>query len=215
MFDGQGSILLSGFDLVHRVGLDPAADRLLANLVSYMSTNEGHETHPLIEQPIRWGNYPTERGVVCGSLNGLLVNAEWIPAPRGPKSKRLPSNTGSWNMLPGEQFVPQGRNPFGAFGYSTASSLKDGHSDSETGEGFFWVRVPEGKRFLITTVKNPEKRTASLQVSFNEEKTPASSQKIRAGKTIQLRTVLSGQSRNLCIRYFGEKTLVLLQTAFE
>lgn len=79
MFDGAGSVLLCGFDLVRRAGLDPVADRLLVNLVAYAGASGGHEVHPLVEAPIRWADFPSERGTVCGSLNGLLPNTEWIP----------------------------------------------------------------------------------------------------------------------------------------
>jgi hypothetical protein len=41
MFDGAGSVILSGFDLVNRAGLDPAADRLLANLVGELPHRAG------------------------------------------------------------------------------------------------------------------------------------------------------------------------------
>src|SRR5205814_578915 len=101
-----------------------AADRLLLNLVAYAASLSVHQVHPVIDKPIHWGDYPTEQGVVCGSLNGLLVNAEWMASPAHPSAEGLPPNTGAWNMLPGEQFVPRGRNPFGPFGYSTGSSLK-------------------------------------------------------------------------------------------
>ena len=92
-----------------------------------------------------WGDYPTERGVVCGSLNGLIVNAEWTGAAHESSAKPLPPNTGSWNMDPGSQFVPRGRNPFGPYSYSTASSLKDLNPDSETGSGVFWASLPPGE----------------------------------------------------------------------
>jgi hypothetical protein len=214
MFDGKGSVILSGFDLVNRAGLDPVADQLLANLVAYTASKSKHEIHPLVEKPIRWGDFPTERGVVCGSLNGLLVNAEWIPSPANPKAKPMSPNTGAWNMLPGEQFEPRGRTPFGAYGYSTASSLKDGNPDAKTGEGFFWARVPSGKQFVVTTVKNSGTNTATLHVSMDEQKSGVA-KTVAPGQTERVRAPLIGGSPGVCVHYAGEKTLVLLETEFE
>jgi len=93
------------------------------------------------------GDYTTEQGVVCGSLNGLIVNAEWLAPPTNPSARPLRPNTGSWNMDPGSQFVPRGRNPFGPYSYSTGSSLRNLKPDSASGSGVFWASVPRaGKR---------------------------------------------------------------------
>lgn len=214
MFDGAGSVILSAFDLVNRACLDPVADRLLANLVAYAATTAGHEIHPLVESPIHWGDFPTERGVACGSLNGLLPNTEWIPAPDGPAAKPLPANTGAWNMKPGEQFVPRGRHPFGHYGYSTASSLRLGDTNITTGTGFFWARVPAGRKSVVTTVRNPGKATASLTVTAGEQGT-AATVSIASGQTELVRTALTSGATNVCVRFTGSRTLVLEQTSFE
>ena len=215
MFDGKGSVILSGFDLVNRTALDPVADRLLVNLVAYAASKSPHEIHPLIEKPIRWGDYPTERGVAPGSLNGLLVNAEWIRSPANPNAKPMAPNTGAWNMNPGEQFEPRGRNPFGTYGYSTASSLRDPNPDAKTGEGFFWVRIPNGKKMVITTVKNPTRSPARLQVFVGREDSAGSAEVVPPGQSVVIRTPLKGQTGSTRIRYAGEKTLVLVETDFQ
>jgi len=215
MFDGKGSVILSAFDLVNRAGLDPVADRLLENLVAYAGSRSPHEIHPRIEKPILWGNYPTEQGVVPGSLNGLLVNAEWIPSPANPGAKPMSPNTGAWNTLPGEQFEPRGRNPFGSYGYSTASGLRDGNPNEKTGEGFFWARIPAGKQFVVTTVRNPTKLPSHLKVSVSRDGAARATEIIPAGNTVVVRTPLQALDGTVCIRYAGEKTLVLLETDFQ
>ncbi len=214
MFDGSGSVILCAFDLVSRIGLDPAADRLLANLVAYAASKNLHEPYPLVEKPIQWGNYPSERGAVCGSLNGLIVNAEWRTPPTDPGAKPLAPNTGSWNMEPGSQFSPHGRNPFGAYTYSTGSSLKDLDPDSDSGTGVFWVSIPRGKKTMITKVNNPTTKPAQLTITLNQQtaNTPCA---VAAGETLELRSPLPSGSTNICVRYTGEKSLVLLETRFE
>jgi hypothetical protein len=185
----------------------------MANLVAYTGSNAEHELHPLVEVPIRWGDYATERGVISGSLNGLLVNAEWIPGEMNRTSPPLAPNTGAWNMLPGEQFVPRGRNPFGRYSYSTASSLRDTNPGSTQGEGFFWARLAPGRTVMRTTAKNPLPTPGTLKIWVNEQE--KSVQTIAAGETVTMLTRLPREGGNVCIRYIGEKSLVLLETAFE
>jgi hypothetical protein len=214
MFDGKGSVILSGFDLVNRAGLDPAADRLLANLLAYLAGSDPHAVHPLIEQPIQWGNYPTERGVVCGSLNGLIVNAEWLAPPTNPSATPLSANTGSWNMDPGSQFVPRGRNPFGPYGYSTAASLRNLNPDSAVGEGVFWASFPAGRTTVVTKVKNPATGPGKLTITING-KTAVGPATIAPGQTVDLRSPLPAGATGVSVRFTGTKTLVLQETRFE
>ena len=214
MFDGAGSVILSGFDLTSRAGLDPAADRLLANLVAYAASKDNHPVHPLVEQPITWGNYLTERGVVCGSLNGLIVNAEWMAPPTNPSAKPLAPNTGSWNMDPGSQFEPSGRNPFGPYTYSTGSSLRDINPDSETGSGVFWASLPPGRKTVLTKVKNPTTSPGRLTIAINGE-AAAGPATIPPGQTVELRSPLPASATDVSVSYTGTKTLVLLETSFK
>jgi hypothetical protein len=92
--------------------------------------------------------------------------------------------------------------------------LRDPSPQAQTGSGFFWARIPTGKRFVVTTVKNPATNTGSLSVSVNEI-SPAPATVIAGGATVQVRTPLPEGLTNVCVRYAGEKTLVLLETAFE
>src|SRR5262249_48297249 len=146
---GKGSVILCGLDLISRCGLDPVADRFLVNLVRYAASTNCHQVHPLIEEAIEWGNYATEQGVITGPLNGLIVNADWVRPPTNPSAKPLAQQEGAWNTRPGDQFVPHGRSPFGPYGYSTSSSLKDLNPNSSIGSGTFWANIPKGRTNMI------------------------------------------------------------------
>ncbi|HEV2293210.1 MAG TPA: glycoside hydrolase family 2 TIM barrel-domain containing protein [Tepidisphaeraceae bacterium] len=214
MFAGKGSVLLSAFDLVDHVGLDPAADRLLVNLIAYAGSSEEHEVYPLIEKPIHWGDYPTERGLITGPLHGLVINAVWVKPPTEPNAQPLPDNTGAWNTDPGNQFVPSGRRPIGPFGYSTATSLRDPKPEEKTGYGMFYARLPKGRSTMVTTVRNGGSEPATLHVGINGRQAgqPAS---VAPGTTITVRSPLPGGATEVAVRFAGEKALVLEQTAFE
>jgi len=195
------------------IGLDPVADRFLANLLRYAASQKNHEVHPLIDQPIQWGNYASERGVITGPLNGLVVNTTWVRPPTNPSAKPLTQQEGAWNTRPGDQFSPHGRSPLGPYGYSTGSTLRDLNPDSEIGTGVFWVRIPAGKKNMATVVENPTEQPLELSVGINGG--PASKTEIPAGKTITVNAALPQDKTALAVRYTGSKKLVLLKTSFE
>jgi hypothetical protein len=213
MFDGRGSVIVSGFDLVKRAGVDPVADRFLLNLVRYAASTKNHEPHALIDQPIEWGNYASERGVVAGSLNGLVVNATWVRPLTNPSAQPLTQAEGAWNTRPGDQFVPHGRSPLGPFSYSTGSTLRDLQPEAESGTGFFCARIPAGRTRMTTLVQNPSEQPGELSVSVNDG--PAIKAEIPAGKTITVTAPLREQTMEVKVKYTGAKKLVLLRTAFE
>lgn len=212
-FDGRGSILLSGFDLIKRIGLDPAADRLLQNLVLYAASPDGHHAHTLIERPIKWGDYATERGSITGPLNGLAVNADWIAPPTDPNARPLTQAEGQWNTRPGDQFAPHGRSMLGPYGYSVAASLQDLNPQSKIGSGIFWARLARGKTSVVTTVSNPTPQEANFSVEVNGARTlPA---KIPAHAILTIKSALPVNTTDVSIRYTGDKSLVVLETTFE
>ncbi len=192
VFDGRGSVLLSGFDLVSRHGLDPVADRLLANLAEYMASRDGHDVHPLVDSPIRWGDYRTERGLVVGPINGLLVNAQ-----RRGKTR---------------DYVPQGRRPFGPFSYDRLGYVRDLRPDSKTGRGVFWARVPQGRQTMLTTVVNPTQETAELRIGINDS--APSTTRIPPQETVTIESRIPRSATTWRVQYEGNKCLILLQTAF-
>jgi beta-galactosidase len=214
MFSGKGSVILSAFDLVSRVGLDPIADRLLANLVRYAASTNNHEIHPLIDSPIRWGDYASERGLITGPANGLVLNATWIRPPTNPSAKPLSQDEGAWNVRPGDQFVPHGRSLLGPYGYSTSTSLRDLNPNSKTASGTFWARIPAGKNRVVTSIENPSPEPAEFSVTINEN-SRAQNAIVPPQKTMELVAPLPHGITNASVHYVGSKALVLLQTSFE
>jgi len=211
IFDGKGSVVLCGFDLVNRIGLDPAADRMLANLATY-TVSANHELHPLVTEPIVWGNYPTERGVITGPLNGLTYNCRWVATSTNAGRKPMPDNEGSWNELPGDQFIAKGIRPVGPFTYSTGATPKELKPQSDTGSGVFYAAAPSERKAMVTKVENPTKQAATLIVRINgiENKT-----RVEAGQTATIRNELTGDRSAVQVNYSGNKALVILETSFE
>jgi len=216
---GQGSVILCGFELVSRVGLDPAADRLLVNLVRYAASPDGHEPYPYVDSPIEWGNYASERGLITGPHNGLVLNAKWVRPATNPNATPLTQEEGAWNTRPGDQFVAHGRSPFGPYGYSTSSSLRDGDSTSTVGTGFFCARIPSGKTVMRTSLENPATTPAEIKINLSIHGSAASSPSqpltIPGNSSKDISTPLPPGATNLKIQFTGSKSLVLLRTSFE
>lgn len=201
VFAGKGSVLVCGFDLVARARLDPVADRLLRNLISYTGTAAGHDARPLIEQPILWGHYATECGLVGGPQYGLLVNV------RGDSADHSTSIGLSRSVS-----VPDGRRPFGPFHYNGNCHIIDDNPDSPLGSGVFFARLPPGRRLMRTTVRNPEKTIGHLSVEVNG--VAAAPVTVAGKKTVTCTTPLGDGATEVAVRYTGTKTLVLLRTEF-
>jgi beta-galactosidase len=214
MFSGNGSVILCGFDLVRRIGLDPAADRLLLNLIAYAGSPEPHAMYPLIKGPIEWGNYATEHGAIAGSANGIVVNADWVRPPTNPHATPLTQDEGAWNTKPGDLFLPHGRRLFGPYGYSTGTSIKDLNPDSDVGTGFFCAQIPPGKKTMKTLVENRDAGAAELHIVVNEAGADTHAT-ILGKRTAEFVTPLVPGTTNVCVSLKGSKSLVLLKTDFE
>lgn len=214
MFDSKGSVLLVGFDLVHRTGLDPIADRMLENLVRYMASDEPHSKYPLVKNAIKWGDFASECGVLTGSIGGIFRNTEWLVPPTDPTATPLPKSQGAWNTKPGDQFVPSGIRPRGPYTYSFNCAPKDTDKNAKNGSGIFFVTVPSGRRTVVSRVRNPSSRESSeLEVEVNGRKGEATN--IPAGKTITIHTSIPDGATDLGVRYSGGKDLVIEETSFQ
>jgi beta-galactosidase len=212
-FDGPGSVLLSGLDLVARCGLDPIADRMLRNLVLYTANQQPHEIHPKVTQPIKWGNYPTQQGVLAGPIQGLLIDVEWTPPKLDPNATPLTRAQGAWNTRPSDQFIPHGVRMFGPYTYSTGTAPRDLNRTSTMGSGFFWASLPAGRKVVTTKVQNPLKTDVSITVDTGVQ--PRAATSVPAGKTITITSPLPADASNVRVQYTGDKELVILETAFE
>lgn len=221
IFHGKGSILLSGFDLARRVGFDPVSDRLLRNMLGYMTNQQLHQNHVLVNTPILWGEYDTEKGIVTGIYSGLILNSK--PALFGSYEK-LPlilhkdgylfaGKDGGWNTTAGKEYVPYGRRMFGPYfhrGFGGVPEPMD--KQSSTGEGVFWCCVPIGTQMMTTVVWNPSDEKLPVTIKINETTVSDVSVPPHAYNVIE--SVISGKTTDLKILLRGDRRLVVLQTMF-
>jgi hypothetical protein len=219
--DRGGSAMVTGFDLVHRSGLDPIADRMLANLLRYMGSADAHQSTPLVTQKITWGDYGSERGLLTGIYSGLLVNT--VPVVPDALKDRYPVSVdaqgfvlaggeGGWNTKPAVQYVARGRRPFGPYTFTSGGSVKVTGAKDAPGEGRVRFRVPEGRTMMLTTVSNPAAVPLELELTVNGA---VQRTRVAAGETTQLSTPVRGGAVPLAITVRGDRRLVLLETDFK
>ncbi|HEV7779832.1 MAG TPA: glycoside hydrolase family 2 TIM barrel-domain containing protein [Chitinophagaceae bacterium] len=216
--DGKGSVLLCGLDLAGRTKVDPVADRMLINMINYMADGKQHQLYPLITEPIVWGDYESEKGVLTGVNSGLMVHA--VPrVPANIKTKitvtkegnRFLGATGGFNTRPGIQYVAYGRRMYGPYylrGFGNTPETID--TTTNVGEGYFWCSIPAGKTMSSTLVWNQADEPFVITIKVNE-KTEVSKE-IKAGETITVECPVSGT--NIKMHFRSDRRLVLLQTSF-
>lgn len=222
-YHGDGSILFCGLDLANRADLDPIAGRLLRNMIAYTSEDEQHALFPLITSPIIWGDYESEKGILTGEISGLLLNP--IPRYLADDRAKFPlritkeghqfaaNNTIGWADLPGLQYVPFGRRPYGPYylrGMGSIAQISDNANKNE-GEGSFFCRIPSGKSKVKTTVWNPVSEELFIGIQVNNDKIV--SKLIPPGMFTLVECPVNSTDIKITIK--GDRRLVLLQTSFE
>ncbi|HVU33420.1 MAG TPA: glycoside hydrolase family 2 TIM barrel-domain containing protein [Opitutaceae bacterium] len=220
-FTGRGSVLFTGFDLAPRAGLDPIADRLLENLVTYACATGGHEAHPLIDAPIEWGTYETEKGVLTGITSGLMLNSRpaltgsyrSLPIRVTKEGHEFAGGRGGWNSRPGLVYVPFGRRPFGPYVHAGWSGVPAPlNPDSSTGSGRFWCRIPAGRTKAVHHIFNPAGEELTVHITENGRKV---TRQIAGGATAIVDVPLDPGTTNVETTIEGDRRLVILETAFE
>lgn len=219
VFEGKGSYMVSGFDIVNRLGFDPIADRLMTNMINYMTEAEDHYEHPLITSPIFWGQYGTEKGLLTGIGSGFMINSKpYLTGPYNQKKLVLTSEghlfaekPGGWNNRPGIQYIPYGRRVFGPYYHRGFGGIPEAYNYETEGIAEFWCRVNENVTQMKTLVWNPFDEPLSVKTSVNntivtKEVPPNSEEWI----DVNFKPI-----KNNHIIYQADRRMVFLETIFE
>ena len=216
---GAGTALLSGFETVSKVGLDPAADRLLLNLVRYATAKAPEAPHMLMGDRIVWGDYSSEHGLVTGVTSGLLLNT----VPRVPASlaTKYPihvdeegfwfaGGNGGWNTKPAIQYFGRGRRAYGPYDFSAGGAVRLPKEHDALGEGRVWLRTAPGRTRMTTTIENPADSALAMEIGVN-----GATQRVTvpAHQTASFTTALGGT--DLALTFRGDRRLVLRETRFQ
>jgi hypothetical protein len=210
---------VSAFGLVRRAGLDPVADRLLANLVRYAAGAQVAELHPLIDSRIVWGDYASERGVVPEGYSGLLLNTEpevpdalaaEYPVKVNAEGFHIAGGPGGWNSKPSIQYVARGRRPFGPYSYTLGGSVQPEKGTSD-GRGDVAFRIPGGRTALRTTVENPTDSALTITATVNGVDAQST---IAPHGTAVVENEIPPGTTSIRLGFRGDRRLILVDTDF-
>ncbi len=218
---GNGFILLSGFDLTSRTGLDPVADKLFVNMMNYAASHQLPDTFPLVDRKVYWGNYQSEAGIVSGANNGLIVNTVPVSPVNRQEEYALKVDDlgyhytvsyGGWNNRPGVQYMIRGRRPFAPYTYSSGGSYLVEKGQEGEGSGYFLACVNPGKVNMLTCVENPTDRAIVFSIRINAGRIEKYLLEPHSTKTIH--TPLP-KERELKITFTGDRSTVILTSEFQ
>lgn len=217
---GKGSVIVSGFDLMPRCGCDPIARKLLYNLIHYAASDTAPEYYQKVGNCILWGNYESEKGLVTGANNGLVINPyPYVPAERrdeyplkvDSRGYHYVVSYGGWNNRPGVQYLTRGRRPFAPFGYSAGGSDTVAPGDEGCGEGYFLATVPDGTDRMITTFENNSDEEIRISVIVNGK----NSDSVQIPPHSQKKSDISlGRQKTIKVLFRGDRRTVILRTDF-
>lgn len=220
LFMGKGSVMLSGFDLINHCGVDPVADKLLSNMVHYMAVDKEHQPYVEVSDSIIWGDYASERGIVNAPCNGLMVNTvPIVPAGKEHDERyevkvdeygyQYAGSYGGWNSKPGVQYVPYGRRPMAPFTFSKGGSPVISKA-SDTGEGYFYMALPEKKKTMITIVENPVDEPIRISLAVDER--GWSEYIIQPKQQLKIETDISRVKQHMKVELKGDRRTILVKT---
>ena len=216
---GKGAALLCGFDLVGRIGRDPVAEKLLLNILSYASSLARPDPYVAVGRVIEWGDYESERGIVTGAGNGLVLNTypivpynrtEEYPLKVDKLGYHYVVSYGGWNTRPGVQYVPRGRRPFAPYAFTLGGNDQVVDPDSD-GHGYFVALAPPGTDRIVHTFENNCEETIACSVSLNGGAPKKLS--IAAHSTACVEDRLPAD-RRIRVDVEGDRRTVLLRTEF-
>ncbi|MFT4224154.1 glycoside hydrolase family 2 TIM barrel-domain containing protein [Dysgonomonas sp.] len=219
IFLGKGSILISGFDITGRISKDPVTDRFFSNMVNYMLSPKNHHLYVKVNEPIIWGDYTSEKGLVTGAYNGLMLNTKPIipdnykdayPLKTDKLGYQYAGSYGGWNTTPGIQYVGDGRRAVAPFTYSAGGSTVIDEKTGE-GEGFFFVSVPQSSKIMYTVFENVTDNVLYMTLTLNDE--VKQTNQIPPHSTTKVETLLP-RNNNLKVHFKGSRQLVIKSTYF-
>jgi hypothetical protein len=204
-----------------RIGIDPVADRLLNNMIDYMTQQKDHSKYVFVNDSINWGDFASEKGIVTGAGSGLILNTTpIIPAELEKKYSlyvdeygyQLAGAVGGWNTKPGIQYVPNGRRAVAPFSFSSGGNtviLKN----SKEGEGFFYASLPSGKGCMYTVFENVVDQPLSISIRINDGE--KEEYVIGPKQKVKVKSVLKHSPENIKVEFKGDRKIVILKTIFE
>jgi len=201
IYQGQGSVIISTFRTTERVGMDPIAAKLLANLVKY-AASPSHPGLLDLTRPIEWNTEAFRTGVFCSNKQGFLPHSPVYEHRGGSKG-----NLGADHRIDG--FTLVGDYSFDGNGYVTP--IPDPAAE---GWGVFYGRLSRQVTKFVLTVRNPSQESAQIRLRIDDRDVglPAT---LSPGEKRSIQWSLNRQPGPIKVELRGDQDLVITASQFK
>lgn len=200
LMHGSGSVLLSQFRAVERVETDPAASKLLTNLITYAAG----ETAGLFDlsRPVDWVRDGFRSGVFVSSLQGLL--------PHSPVYKH---DGGSKGLLGADHRI-DGFTLVGKYGFKGTGWIEPVPDPKAEGWGVFYGRLSKPASRFVLELRNTGNTPAAISLKI-DGKTVGAAQTVAAGAETSLTWPAIHAEGPVAVELRGDQRLVITESRFE
>lgn len=200
VFHGKGSIVLSQFRAVERVDSDPMAAKLLANLVTYTTTDKSAGLLDLT-QPIRWDHDAFRCGAFVSLLQGFL-----------PHSKTYKHDGGS-KGLQGADHRIDGFSMVGSYEFKNTGWLQPVPDPAADGWGVFYGTLSRRATSFALTLRNLGDTPAKIGLKL-DGKPVGSPAVVPAGAEQTVEWPLDRAPGKVKVELRGDQRLVITGSCF-
>lgn len=200
LMHGSGSVVLSQFRAVERVSTDPAAAKLLVNLITYASG----KTAGLLDlsKPIAWDKEGFRSGAFVSSLQGLL--------PHSPVYK----HDGSSKGLLGADHRIDGFTLVGRYDFKSTGWLQPIPDPAAEGWGIFYGTLSSPATRFVLKLRNTGDTSAKIALKV-DGKAIGLAQSVPAGAETSLTWPISHGAGPVEVELRGDQRLVITRSSFE
>jgi hypothetical protein len=197
---GSGSVVLSQFRSADRVANDPAAAKLLANLITYA----GGKSAGLLDlsRPIDWAREGFRSGAFMSTLQGLLAHSPVYKHDGGSKGL-----LGADHRIDGFTLV-------GNYGFKGTGWIEPIPDPNAEGWGIIYGMLSKPASRFVLDVRNTGDTPASIALKL-DGKAVGSAQSVAAGAQVSLRWDVSRAAGPVEVELRGDQRLVITRSCFE
>ncbi len=200
LMHGSGSVILSQFKAVERVSTDPAAAKLLCNLLTHASGENAGLVD--LSKPVDWAREGFRSGVFVSMLQGML--------PHSPVYKHEGSSKG----LLGADHRIDGFTLVGNYGFKGTGWIQPVPDPKADGWGVFYGRLSKPAKQFQLRLRNTGDTPAGISLKI-DGKTVGAAQSVAAGANAMLRWPVSHQAGPVQVELRGDQRLVITESRFE
>lgn len=200
LMHGSGSVILSQLRAVERVSSDPAAAKMLCNLIAYAAGKSAGLLD--LSKPIAWDKEGFRSGAFVSSLQGLL--------PHSPVYKH---EGGSKGLLGADQRI-DGFSLVGSYDFIGTGWLRPVPDPKAEGWGVIYGTLSRPVSHFVLKLRNTGDTDANISFKL-DGKTVGAAQTVPAGGETSLTWSIARAAGPVEVELRGDQRLVITRSSFE